>query len=420
MVLRWMRAFALFALAPATALAFETVDTLPYPSLGGFPEAYAPEPVYPTRLWAHVGTMYDSNPFRLADGVDPQAALRRSDKSDGIVRLGAGVGHTQRVIGRQSVNLEASGEYRDYLRFDQLDHFAYSLLGEWLWELGNDLNGTIGYGREQGLADPGEAQQVIADEIVTDRVFASANYRLGPSVRLRGGFDAGTGERSGDRPDAETDSRTWRAGIDYVSPLANTIGVEARETQGSAPVSPLVDPTGAFADNEYIEREVALTASYRLGEQLRFLGRLGRTKRSNTELPSDEFSGTTHRLRTDWLPTAKVGLRLDLYREPRTVLDIDATSVLVEGAAFGPRWAPTAKLVFVLQLVNERRRYNSTEDPTLPLRDETLRTWRLGAGWEPQRHIRLGAGVDYGDRSSNVLGRDYDYVQVMLNARYDW
>jgi hypothetical protein len=415
-----MRAFGLLALAPATVLAFEGVDLLPYPSLGAFPEAYPPEPVYPTRVWAQVGTMYDSNPFRLADSVDPNAALGHSEKSDGIVRLGGGVGHTQRVFGRQSVNLEARGEYRDYLRFNQLDHFAYGLLAEWLWELGNDFSGTVGYGRERGLADPGEAQQVIRDMVTTDRLFATANYRLGPSVRLRAGADAGRGERSGDRPDADTDSQTLRAGIDYVSPLVNTIGLEARETQGSSPVSPTVDPTGQFADNEYVERELAVVATYRLGEQLRFLGRVGQTERSHTELPIDEFSGTTYRGRVDWLPTPKVGMQFDFYREPRTVLEIDATHVLVEGAAFGPRWAPTAKLVFYAQFVNERRKYNSTADPTLPLRDETLRTWRFAAGWEPQRHIKLGAGLDYGERTSNTLDRDYDYVQVMLNARYDW
>ena len=81
-----MRAFGLLVLFPATALAFEAVDQIPYPSLGGFPEAYAPAPVYPTRLWAEVGTMYDSNPFRLNDSVNTQAALGHSGKDDGIVR----------------------------------------------------------------------------------------------------------------------------------------------------------------------------------------------------------------------------------------------------------------------------------------------------------------------------------------------
>lgn len=420
MISRWMRAAASLALAPAAALAFETVDTLPYPSRGGFPEAYGRDPIYPTLVWAQVGLMYDSNPFRLREGADPRIALGKDEKSDAIVRYGAGVGHTARVFGRQRVNLEARGEYRDYLRYSKLDHFAYALLGEWLWELGNDLSGTIGYGRALALADPGESQRAIKDEITTDRLFASGAYRLGPSWRLRGAVDRARGEREGDRPDANTHSTTLLGAIEYVTPLLNTFGLEARETKGSAPVSPLLDPTGQFADNEFIQREVAAVSTYRLGEQLRFGGRVGRTRRSYTELPVDEFSGSTGRLRVDWLPGPKTGLQLDVYRDVRSVLEIDATHVLVRGVAFGPRWAPTAKLVFSAQFVNERRQFQSTEDPGLPLRDETLRLWRIGAGWEPQRHVKLGAGLDFGERTSNTLGRDYDYVQLMVNARYDW
>ena len=415
-----MRAFGFLALVPATAFAFEAVDQIPYPSLGGFPEAYAPAPVYPTRLWAEVGTMYDSNPFRLNDSVNTQNALGHSGKDDGIVRLGGGAGLTQRVLGRQSVNLEVTGHYYDYLRFNQLDHFAYTLLAEWLYQVTNDLSGTIGYGRDRGLADPGEAQQVNRDIVTTDRGFANATYRLGPNVQLRGAVDAGRGKREGDRPDAETDSRTWRVGADWVSPLANTIGVEYRETRGSAPVNPLADPTGQFIDNEYEDRELAAVATYRAGEQLRFLGRYGETRRRYTQLPVDEFKGPTWRARVDWLPSAKLGLRLDTYRSVETVLEIDATHVIARGVAFGPRWAPREKLVFYAAFVNENREYQSTADTTLAARDETLRIWRLAGGWEPARHFRVGAGVDWGERTSNLLGRDYDYLQVSLNGRYDW
>lgn len=420
MISRWMCAAALLVLAPDAALAFEAVDTIPYPSRGGFPEGYARDPIYPTLVWAQVGLMYDSNPFRLREGANAQALLGNSDKSDTIVRYGAGVGHTARVLGRQRVNLEARGEYRDYWRYNRLDHFAYSLLGEWLAELGNDLSATLGYGRSQALADPGESQRAIRDIIVTDRFFSTAIYRLGPSWQLRGGLDRVDGKRSGDRPDADTEATTWRAGIDYVTPLLNTFGLEARESRGSAPVSPLLDPTGQFGDNEFIQREVAAVATYRLGEQLRIGGRIGRTRRSYTLLPVDEFDGSTGRLRIDWTPGTKTGLLLDVYRDVRSVLEIDATHVLVRGVSFGPRWAPSAKLVFSAQFLSERRQFQSTADPGLPLRDETLRTWRFAAGWEPQRHVTLGAGLDWGERTSNTLGRDYDYVQLMLNARYDW
>src|SRR5688500_17322838 len=133
MISRWMRAAGALALAPAVALAFEAVDSIPYPSRGGFPEAYDRDPVYPTRLSAEVGLMYDSNPFRLADGADTSALLGKPERSDAIMRYGVDLRHVARVFGRQSVRMHARGEYNDYLRYNILDHFAYVLTGEWLW-----------------------------------------------------------------------------------------------------------------------------------------------------------------------------------------------------------------------------------------------------------------------------------------------
>jgi hypothetical protein len=159
--------------------------------------------------------------------------------------------------------------------------------------------------------------------------------------------------------------------------------------------------------------------TYNLGAQLLVGGRVGRTKRTYSELPLEEFNSTTYRAHADWRPGTKIGFLFEVYREPRAVLEIDASHVDTRGVAFGPRWAPTAKLVFYATLRNEQREYQALE-AGLPSRDETARTLRLGAGWEPQRHIRIGAGIDYGERSSNIGGRDYDYTALILNARYDF
>jgi hypothetical protein len=419
MISRWMRAAALLALAPAAALAFEAVDTLPYPSRGGFPEAYPRDAIYPTSIWAQAGFMLHSNPFGLSDDASPPARLGEDERSDTILRYGVGVIHTARVLGRQSVRLHARGEYYDYLRFNALDHFAYDVGGDWLWELGNNLSGAVGYERTKGLADLREVQTPARDDITTDLFFANAAYRFHPAWRLRAGAEHARAERSGIRDDIESTGTTGRVGLDYVTGLGNAIGVEARQTRGDAPVTPLVDPTGTLR-NRYTEDELAAVLTYALGTQLIVGGRLGRTKRHYEELPIADFEGTTGRGRVDWRPGPKVSFVFEAYKETRPILDVDATHVLVRGAAFGPSWAPIMKLVFSARFVNERRQYQSTAVTGLPLRDDTLRTLRFAAGWEPMRRITLGAGIEYGERTSNTLGRDYDYVAAMANLRYDW
>jgi hypothetical protein len=417
MMARWKFMAAALALAPAAALGFDTIDGLPYPSTGAFP-AYPVEPGYPLRLWAQAGLMYDSNVFRLSDSTDTRAALGEPERDDFVMRYGTGIGYTARVAGRQRVNLEARIEYFDYQNYNVLDDYAYGLAGEWLWEFTNDVSGTLGATRDRDPVDPGATQRPVSDVVITDRLYGTAAYRFAANWRARAGVEAAQAERTGDRDEIDARARALRLGIDYVTPLANAIGVEWRETRGDAPVSPLIDPT--VTDTEFRETEVAVLATYNPGAQMRFSGRLGRTERTYRELPVEPFEGTTWRAALTWLPEAKLNFVVDAAREPRAVLDVDATHVVVSRFAFGPNWAPTAKLVFSARYVRERQQYQSTETSALIPRDETLRLLRFGAGWEPMRRIRLGAGLDLGERTANTLGRDYDYYAVMANARYDW
>ncbi len=122
----------------------------------------------------------------------------------------------------------------------------------------------------------------------------------------------------------------------------------------------------------------------------------------------------------DWTPLQKTGFEASIYKEPRSVVDIAASFVVVKGISFGPRWAPTEKLVFSALLLSENQKFGG--DPTVvlvpgtPQRDETIRAVRLGGAWEPVRFTKISLGVDSGHRSSNVALRDFDYTTVMANV----
>lgn len=403
------KALVLLLAAPA-AFAFEAVDTIPRATT--FP-AYVDQatPPAPTEVWLQGGMLRDNNLLRLETGA----------QSDTVMRLGAGIRHTTRVVGRQSLRLEARGDFYKFDRFSQLDHFAYGLLGEWLWEVGNQLSGTVGAARTRRLVDLGETQRAVRDMVTDTRAYATGAYRFAPDWRVRGALEHVRGDRTG-RADAETRGNAVTAGIDYVTPLGNALGVEARRAHGDAPVPEVIAPAGTFVNNDFRETEVAAVASYSPGPTLRASGRLGRTHREYTVIPGRDFKGTTYRGSLDWLPSNKTLLNFSAYKLPRSIIDVAASHVLVKGVSFGPSWAATAKLVFSARLLRERREFQG--DPTLalvpgtPLRDETIRALRLAAGWEPARHWEVGFGLDRGERESNIAGRDYDFTAVMANVAY--
>lgn len=351
--------------------------------------------------------MYDTNVRRDDTG----------ETADWISRVGVGGRYTARVVGRQSIALDGYGEYRTYDELSEFDHFAYGLRGAWLWELGNQLSGVASVSRAHRLGDLAETRVDEREMITTDRFDLTGAYRFHPDWRLTGGVGSTRTAREG--REGTRHGFGARGGIAHVSPLGNAIGVEVRYAEGEAPED---EPgIGSFPDNEYEENEVALTLAYVLTAQIRLRGRLGRTERTYSQVPASNFSGTTGRGAVEWRPSVKTLLTLEAYREPDSVIDIDALYVDMRGVGVGVAWAATYKLVFSLRALSERRLYKGdvlAASSGLPPRDETTRVMRFGVGWEPERRWQLSTSVDFGNRDSNILGNDYDYTAYTANIRY--
>jgi len=405
-------ALSLLFAVPATAFAFDSVDLIPYTTTGAFP-AYPGDAIRPLSGFAEIGIEQSSNPFRLSDSLSPS--------SDTILRYGGGARYAARVVGRQSVLLEARGDYYDYNKSDVLDHFAYNLLGEWQWELGNQLSGAVGAGREFRIADPAQVQRETREDVTIDRIYANGGWTFATNWRLRAGVDADKSAR--ERPTAPSiraDTQGARVGLDYVTPLANTFGIEARSSKGDAPVSDAFDPTGQFAGNDFREKEIAGVVSYGATSSVRVGGRLGHTERTFTEVSDRDFSGTTWRVLVEWLPGNKTILGFETYKVPQSVIDIDAAYVVTRGTAFTLSWAPLAKLVFSGRIFEEQRESVGTPESVAlgtPTRDDTVHGVRVGVGWEPVRFAELGLGVETGKRTSTEALRDYDYTTISANLR---
>jgi hypothetical protein len=407
MLLRPVAGFALFAYSLA-ALAFQAVDVLTPSSSGRF-LAYPADALPLSQFWVQGGVMVDNNILRQTEPPPTETVLR------------AGIGGRKDtyVYGRQMLRLQGRVDGYLFDRFSDLNNIGYDGLAEWHWELGNDLSGVLGAGRRQYQRDIAQLQRDVKDTITETTYVANGAYRLGPHFRVRGGVDGA--EYSSDRF-ADTNLNTLSAvvGADFVTSLGNTLGVEYRQTRGDAPVNQLILPLATSINNTFDERTLAATVGY-VSPFLRLGGELGRTKREYSELPERDFEGTTWRMSADWLLTPKTALGFETYYLPRSLVDIAASHVLVRGVAFGPGWAPTAKLNFSARIMREKQDFGGSPFVPLgvtPLRLEIVRNVRLGAYWEYTRQIHWQFAIDRGDRDSNVPGRDFKYTAVMGNVRY--
>ncbi len=397
--------------APAFhAAAFEAVDTLRPSSSGRFPAYPGLDPSL-SEFWVQAGGMVDSNILRRTADTPTET----------VARLGVGGRKDTYVYGRQMVRLEGRVDGYLFNRFSELNNVGYGANGEWHWELGNDLSGVIGISRRHYQRDLSQIGRAVEDMVTQTHYVANGAYRLGPSFRLRGGVDREDVKTSFTQ---ENELRTTGAviGLDYVTALGNSFGVEYRQLHGDAPVPQAVAAAGVFVNNDFEQRTVALAVGY-VNPFLRLNGNIGRTKREYTEVPGRDFEGTTWRAAADWLVTTKTALGLETYYLPQSIVDIAATHVVTRGVAFGPGWAPTAKLSFSARVMRERQEFSGEPGTILapgsfPARLETVRNLRLGAYWEYTRQIHWTFAIDHGSRDSNAANRDYTYNAIIGNVRY--
>jgi len=392
------------------AHAFRAVDELTPATSGRYP-AYLTEPLPLSLYWIQAGAMVDSNILRRTSGVPTEE----------VFRLGIGARKDTYIYGRQMLRLEGRVDGYKYNQFDDLSYIGYGGLAEWHYQLTNDLAGVLGASTRQYQRDISQTQTAVHDVIREHHLVANGAYTLGPSFRFRAGADLLDLKDQLAREN-ELQTLTGILGADYVTPLGNTLGVEYRQAHGDAPVPQTIDPTGALISNDFSERAALLTASY-INPFLRFHGRAGHTERDYTQLPERNFSGTTWEATLDWLVTYKTALGFETYRVPRSLIDVAASHVVVNGVAFGPGWAPTTKLNFTARIMRERQEFGGDPRTVLapgvfPLRLEFVRLFRLGAYWEYNRQIHWQFAIDHGTRESNVLGRDYTYNAVIANVRY--
>jgi hypothetical protein len=394
---------------PICAFAFEAVDVLTPAGSGIYP-AYPSEPLPPYNLWGQFGMMYDTNLLRLTTG----------DNASLVTRLGVGGRYDQRIVGRQGLHAEGRVDGYVYDKYSDLDNVGYGGLAEWRYEVGNDLSGAIGVSRRRFQANLSEIQRPAYDPITETQFSANGRYVVGPHLGVRAGT-AFVDYARPSRADSNTKTTIVNAGVDWVTQLGNVVGLEYAQAHGNAPVNQAVDPLGIFVSNDYTQRDVAVVATWAVAYNMRLAGRYGHTHREYSELPGRNFDGPTWDFLYQWLPGNKTMLTVESEKHVSSIIDIGASHVTVTGFAFGPGWAPTAKLNFQARFLKQHQVFEGDPEAQLgvaPLREEYVRGYRLGAYWEMTRQMHFQFSLDHGERESNILGRNYTYNAGIANVRY--
>jgi exopolysaccharide biosynthesis operon protein EpsL len=364
----------------------------------------------------------DDNVFRISSGLDPAAALGSSSKGDTSSTTSLGF-NLDVPVSRQRFQGGVTWNKTRYDRFTVLNWDGHQGQGIWLWQVGNDISGKLGYTETLSLGWLANVQSGVQSStpnfLTTRRAFLNAAYMLTPRWRLRG--EAGRLKQSNEVPerkvnDASTDSVDLT--VSYVMPVDNQIGLGTRVEESRLPNRQFV--AGDLFDNSYRQQSVAAVTDWTLTGSSRVSARVGSVRRSYTQLPQRDFEGSTFRAAYDWTPTGKLTLTATAQKDISTIEQVNIGLVLVKGVALRPALRLTDKVNLAGAFEYSNREYRS--DPVLvlgivPIRTDRVRSAAVTVSYRPIRTVTLQMALLHETRSSTVAFGDYAANVVSVTAR---
>jgi len=273
----------------------------------------AASPASPVSPFVEERIVRDDNVFRLSDRLDPNTAIGSPSKADTYYVTSVGL-NLDVPVSRQRLTASLAVNDSRYERFSTLDYTGHDLRAAWLWQVGSNASGQIGYSDTATLASFANIIGTTPDHLKLRQAFANGSFFVTPRWRLLAAANAFE-QRNSDPPRQvnDVDIVDGELALSYVTPKGSSLGLSVREESGRFPTQEAV--AGGLVDNAYRQHRWGLVAEWPITAASRLSGRLDHVSRRYDQLPQRDFDGGTGRLQYDWKPTAKTGLAAILQRD---------------------------------------------------------------------------------------------------------
>jgi exopolysaccharide biosynthesis operon protein EpsL len=349
------------------------------------------------KLFVEEKITHDDNVFRLSKDVDP-AAIGVASRGDTYRTTSLGF-NLDAPVSRQRFQ---AGYTWNEIRYDRLTHLdlaSHDARAAWLWQLGNDASGQLGYTETSALASFANIQGSTPDILKTRQAFFNAAYLVTPRWRLQGGV-SGLELSNSDplRQVSDVNTLNTDVALSYITPANNSVGVSARTEDGHFPKSPV--------DNAYRQYSAGVIADWTLTGVSHVSARADRVSRRYAQVPQQDFDGYTARAQYDWKPTGKFSLAVAAQRDIFPYQDIGSSFVLVKGVNLRPKLSVTEKIdvsgtldySIMDYLANAGLGSGGTAGRT-----DRVRSAAATVSYRPARTLALLMSVQREGRSSNVV-----------------
>jgi exopolysaccharide biosynthesis operon protein EpsL len=378
------------------------------------------------KLFAEEKVTRDDNIFRLSKDVDPVSASGPTSRGDTYRTTSLGL-NLDVPMSRQRLQADYTWNAIRFNRLADLDLNGHDARAVWLWQLGNDASGQLGYTETFALASFANTQSRIPDPdpLKTQQAFFHAAYLVTPRWRLQAGVSGL--ELSNGAPafqNLDLDVLYTEVAVSYVTPANTSVGLSARTEDGRYPKS--------LTDNSYRQHRVGVVADWAPNGVSHVSARADRVSRRYAQVSQQQqdFDGNTARAEYDWKPTGKFSLAGVVQRDIFPYQDIGSSFVLVKGVLLRPTLGLTEKIDVSGILDYSIREFLG--NPGLPSgvssnRTDRVRSATATVSYRPARTFTLQMSAQREARSSNVapdptatpavLPVDYVVNVISISAR---
>jgi hypothetical protein len=353
--------------------------------------------------------------FEASGAIENHSNILRTPggQSDTVIRglLGA---RFEREFSLQRLTLFGNIQPVKYLDLSRYDYIGYNLGGQWDWEIGRPVFGTVSasYLRDQSAFDVFGPINNLRD-LVTLR--ALAGFRLTQIWAVIGAVDYFSLDNSSALvQSANFNSTGVEGGFRYYPGTSVDMDFVYRRESGNFPNRQIFDSTGnllpAAVDNAYAQDALLWRLNYRPNDVTRYGGTVGYTRRNFDTLSQRDFSGITGSLEAEVPMSGATLFRGAIFNSISTAELLNANYIRDTGVRLTPTWRATSRFSVDGLLLYTIRRYEG--DPGFvftgaEVRRDKVLDFGVRVNYEFARRVFLFGDLRRLERTSNYAGFDF-------------
>ncbi len=377
------------------------------------------------QLTAGSSLQYDSNLFRLPDGVAPaQAGFAAGARRHDLIVTPFAQLDGQLHGGTQTLSARARVTRDLFVHNDTYDATRYDGEATWRGEFTRRWRSEIGYALEQRVTSFADLRNPERNLLEASSARFGLSFVPRPDTRLSAFATDFRGSNSlAVRRVSDYRVRLVRVELARSSAHGHEVSIGAGRTDGRFPNREVVGT--APIDNSYRQNLVAATFVWRAGAATAATLRAGHVERDYPIVPERGYQGPTWLASVSWQAGGKTLLRLATQRDLNAVDDFDRIYSVSDVHRASLTHSLSAKLALGFELSRQRVDYAGDPENFLtllfgqrPARADRIDEARLSLVWTPRERWQVQVALADSQRDSNQPGLQYRSRSAHLALQY--